>query len=104
MTARTPLSITASTSQPAPTRWRETTAAPRGPAPLSGGKVSHTARRLRALLNRPGTVIVDVSNAPRRPDNLATGAPWLPLPHQAIPGTLWIPGAGRGEIPTPVND
>ena len=50
------------------------------------------------------TVIVDVSNAPRRPDNLATGAPWLPLPHQAIPGSLWIPGAGLGDIPPAVDD
>lgn len=74
------------------------------PVTLTGGKVIHDARQLRTLLKRPGTVIVDVSNAPRRPDNLATGAPWLPLPHQAIPGTIWIPGAGLGEIPAPVDD
>jgi PQQ-dependent catabolism-associated CXXCW motif protein len=74
------------------------------PATLAGGKVIHDARRLQTLLKRPGTVVIDVSNAPRRPDNLATGAPWLPLPHQAIPGSLWIPGAGLGEIPPPVND
>jgi PQQ-dependent catabolism-associated CXXCW motif protein len=74
------------------------------PATLAGGKVIHDARRLRTLLKRPGTVVIDVSNAPRRPDNLATGAPWLPLPHQAIPGSLWIPGAGLGEIPPPVDD
>ncbi|HEY0342441.1 MAG TPA: rhodanese-like domain-containing protein, partial [Steroidobacteraceae bacterium] len=74
------------------------------PATLTGGKVINTAHQLRTLLNRPGTVIVDVSNAPRRPDNLATGAPWLPLPHPAIPGTLWIPGAGLGAIPTLLDD
>lgn len=74
------------------------------PATLTGGKVINTARELRTLLTRPGTIVVDVSNAPRRPDNLAAGAPWLPLPHQAIPGTLWIPGAGLGEIPPPLDD
>lgn len=74
------------------------------PATLAGGKVINSARQLQSLLTRPATVIVDVSNAPRRPDNLATGAPWLPLPHQAIPGSLWIPGAGLGEIPPAVDD
>ena len=67
------------------------------PATLAGGKVVNNAHQLQSLLQVPATVIVDVSNAPRRPDNLATGAPWLPLPHQAIPGSLWIPGAGLGE-------
>jgi PQQ-dependent catabolism-associated CXXCW motif protein len=74
------------------------------PETLAGGKVINTAHELHTLLNRPGTVLVDVSNAPLRPDNLATGAPWLPLPHRAIPGTLWIPGAGLGEIPPSMGD
>jgi PQQ-dependent catabolism-associated CXXCW motif protein len=74
------------------------------PATIAGGKVINGAQQLRSLLKRPATVIVDVSNAPRRPDNLATGAPWLPLPHPAIPGSLWIPGAGLGEIPPAVDD
>jgi PQQ-dependent catabolism-associated CXXCW motif protein len=74
------------------------------PATITGGKVVHDARSLRALLNRPGTVLVDVSNAPRRPENLAAGAPWLPLPHQAIPGSVWIPGVGSGEIPPATGD
>lgn len=74
------------------------------PATIAGGKVINSARQLQSLLKQPATVIVDVSNAPRRPDNLATGAPWLPLPHQAIPGSLWIPGAGLGEIPPALGD
>jgi PQQ-dependent catabolism-associated CXXCW motif protein len=69
------------------------------PTTLTGGHVISDARRLQALLEHPHTVVIDVSNAPRRPDNMAPGAPWLPLPHQAIPGSLWIPGAGLGEIP-----
>jgi PQQ-dependent catabolism-associated CXXCW motif protein len=74
------------------------------PVTLTGGKVINDAHQLRALLKRHGTVVIDVSNAPRRPDNLATGAPWLPLPHQAIPDTLWIPGTGLGEIPPAIDD
>lgn len=74
------------------------------PLTLSGGKVIDDAHRLRKLLNHSGTVIVDVSTAPRRPENMAPGAPWLPLPHRAIPGSLWIPGVGLGEIPPAVDE
>jgi PQQ-dependent catabolism-associated CXXCW motif protein len=67
------------------------------PATISGGSVIH-AKELQALLRQPGAAIIDVSNAPRRPSGLAPGAPWLPLPHRALPGALWIPGAGAGTI------
>ena len=73
------------------------------PATLSGAKVISNAHRLRALLRDQHPALIDVSNAPRRPDHMAPGAPWLPLPHHAIPGTLWIPGPGAGEIPAPVE-
>ncbi|TLY74430.1 MAG: hypothetical protein E6K49_13455 [Gammaproteobacteria bacterium] len=53
------------------------------PATIAGGTVIH-APQLRQLLKDSRVVIVDVSNAPRRPDGLAAGAPWLPLPHRAI--------------------
>ena len=74
------------------------------PKTLSGGVVVRGAHQLQALLKRGGAIIVDVSNAPRRPKDLAPGAPWLPLPHRAIPGSLWIPGVGFGEIPVAVDD
>jgi PQQ-dependent catabolism-associated CXXCW motif protein len=74
------------------------------PLTLTGGAVIHNARQLRALIRQGGVVLVDVSNAPRRPESLAPGAPWMPLPHRAIPGSLWIPGVGLGEIPLSVDD
>ena len=86
-----------------PSFWTGPTNSP-VPATIAGGKVINNARQLQSLLKRPDIVIVDVSNAPRRPDNLASGAPWLPLPHQAIPGSLWIPGVGLGEISPAVGD
>ena len=64
---------------------------------LHGGTVIH-ARRLAQLLKAGGVVVVDVSEAPRRPANLAAGAVWLPVPHPVIPGSIWIPGAGLGAI------
>jgi PQQ-dependent catabolism-associated CXXCW motif protein len=74
------------------------------PNTLTGGKVIRKARELVGLLRQGGAVVVDVSNAPRRPEGLAPGAPWLPLPHRAIPGSMWIPGVGLGEIPVSVDD
>ena len=72
------------------------------PATLSGGKVIHT-KALAALLKKDSVVVVDVSDAPRRPENMAPSAPWLPLPHHGIPGALWIPGAGLGEPPASID-
>jgi PQQ-dependent catabolism-associated CXXCW motif protein len=64
---------------------------------LTGATVIH-ARGLARLLKAGAVVIVDVSDAPKRPDNLPTGAIWLPVPHPVIPGAVWIPGAGLGAI------
>ena len=73
------------------------------PATLAGAKVITSAHRLHVLLDHKHPILIDVSSTPRRPDNMAPGAPWLPLPHHAIPGTVWIPGPGAGEIPAPVE-
>ncbi len=67
------------------------------PTSLPGATVVHTAAA-KALLQKPGLVIVDVSEKPRRPQGLAPGAPWLPPGHRDIPGSFWIPGAGHSPI------
>ncbi len=67
------------------------------PTSLDGGQVLHTLA-LRALLRTDKPILLDVSEAPRRPKT-ATTALWMPLPHQDIPGSIWIPGAGLGAIP-----
>ena len=103
-TAKPPSANTATAPAPEPTGFWTGPINSAVPATLAGGKVINSAHQLQSLLQVPATVIVDVSNAPRRPDNLATGAPWLPLPHQAIPGSLWIPGAGLGEISPAMAD
>jgi PQQ-dependent catabolism-associated CXXCW motif protein len=76
--------------------WTGPTDAP-VPATLRGGRVVH-ATALAAELAHGGVVVIDVSDAPRRPDTLAPGAPWMPLAHRGVPGALWIPGAGAGAI------
>lgn len=67
------------------------------PATLSGGTVIR-AKDLAGLLKQRGAVVVDVSNSQQRPEKLAPQAVWMPPPHPAIPGSLWIAGAGAGTI------
>jgi PQQ-dependent catabolism-associated CXXCW motif protein len=74
------------------------------PLTVTGGTVISKAHRLHALMNQGGAILIDVSGSPRRPEKLAPGAPWLPLPHRAIPGSLWIPDVGLGEVPVSVDD
>jgi PQQ-dependent catabolism-associated CXXCW motif protein len=67
------------------------------PATVAGGNVIHT-RRLKALLGRGGPVLVDVLPAPRRPEAMRADQPWMPVPRRDIPGSLWLPDVGRGEL------
>jgi PQQ-dependent catabolism-associated CXXCW motif protein len=73
------------------------------PAALHGGRVIRV-EELVVLLRQGRAVVIDVSNTPRRPAELAPGAPWLPLPHRAIPGALWFPGVGVGTPTREVED
>jgi PQQ-dependent catabolism-associated CXXCW motif protein len=73
------------------------------PSTLHGGRVIHV-EELEALLRQGKTVVIDVSNTPRRPAELAPGAPWLPLPHRALPDALWLPGVGAGALTREVED
>jgi PQQ-dependent catabolism-associated CXXCW motif protein len=73
------------------------------PSTIHGGKVIHV-EDVEALLRQGKAVVIDASNAPRRPAELAPGAPWLPLPHRAIPDALWLPGVGVGTLIQEVDD
>ncbi len=69
------------------------------PDSLRGATVLHGGA-LPAFIATAHPVLIDVLPAPRRPDGMAAGMPWLPLPHQNIPGSVWLPDVGRGEIDT----
>jgi PQQ-dependent catabolism-associated CXXCW motif protein len=73
------------------------------PETITGGQVIH-AQALANLIEAHNPVVIDVSNTPKRPDGMALDAPWLPLPHEAIPGSLWIPEAGMAEVPAHVDE
>ncbi len=92
--------------QPAPAEpegyWTGEANAP-VPASIHGGKVIHVQQLTKLVLAADGTIVLDVSSVPVKPDNLATDAQWLPPLHRGIPGARWIPGVGLGEVPTNVD-
>ena len=71
----------------------------RAPVPdtVAGAAVVHVPQ-LAALLQQGRAVPVDVLTAPRRPGGMRPEMPWLPPPHEDIPGSLWWPDIGRGAI------
>jgi PQQ-dependent catabolism-associated CXXCW motif protein len=69
------------------------------PATIAGGKVIH-AQEVAAFLKQTKALVIDVSNEPKKPAGMAPDAPWLPPPQEVIPGGVWLPGAGMGDIAT----
>ncbi len=67
------------------------------PETLKGATVLHT-QALMAFIAKARPFLVDVLPAPRRPDGMAPGSPWLPLPHMDIPHSVWLPDFGRGAL------
>ena len=72
----------------------------RAPVPdiVPGATVVHVSE-VQALIATGTAVLIDVLPAPRRPDSMRPGAPWLPTPHLTLPGALWWPEIGRGALP-----
>ncbi|MBV8537367.1 MAG: PQQ-dependent catabolism-associated CXXCW motif protein [Alphaproteobacteria bacterium] len=71
----------------------------RAPVPLTvAGGTAIATEDAKALWTDRHAIFVDVLPAPRRPEGQAPGAVWKPLPRLHIPGSLWLPDVGRGEI------
>jgi PQQ-dependent catabolism-associated CXXCW motif protein len=68
------------------------------PATLAGATVLPTASAAEAWINIHHALPIDVSAVPVKPPNMAPAMPWLPAPHQDIPGSVWLPGAGRAVL------
>jgi len=71
----------------------------RAPVPdtLRGGEVVHV-EAMRGIVARHEAVLIDVLPAPRRPEGMRPGMPWLPEPHRSLPGAVWWPDVGRGAL------
>lgn len=73
------------------------------PASIRGGKVVHAAE-LQELIEQHDPLLIDVSNMPKRPEGMPADAPWMPLPHEAIPKAIWIPDVGNGVVSAAVDE
>jgi PQQ-dependent catabolism-associated CXXCW motif protein len=67
------------------------------PVTLRGAKVIHTAEAERIWRSREAT-FVDVMPRPPRPRNLPEGTLWHDKPRSNIPGSIWLPDTGYGEL------
>ena len=61
-------------------------------------RAQHAIRPSAADETRIHLLLIDVLPAPRRPDGMRPGTPWLPLRHRTLPGSLWWPEVGRGGL------
>lgn len=69
-----------------------------GPVPetIAGGEVVDT-EALIALIGDETPVLIDVGPVPRKPDDIPADQ-WRAPPHRTIPGSVWLPGVGAGEL------
>ncbi len=67
------------------------------PATLQGATVIDTPAA-EALWRTGSAAFIDVLPQPGRPANLPPGTLWHPPSHESIPGSMWLPNVGFGEI------
>jgi PQQ-dependent catabolism-associated CXXCW motif protein len=67
------------------------------PATLAGGRVVTTAET-EALWQDKVAIFIDVMPRPPRPPNLPPGTVWRDRPRSNIPGSIWLPDTGYGEL------
>ena len=71
----------------------------RAPVPetLSGGRVLTTAET-EAIWRAKGAIFVDVLPRAPKPANLPAGTVWRDKPRFNIPGSIWLPDTGYGQL------
>lgn len=76
----------------------------RAPTPqtLEGARVLTTIEAEAEWRN--GAVFVDVLPRPPKPDNLPEGTIWREPSRLNIPGSIWLPNTGYGELAPPTED
>jgi PQQ-dependent catabolism-associated CXXCW motif protein len=72
------------------------------PATLRGARVLTTADA-RQLWESRAAVFIDVMPHAPRPANLPAGTIWRERPRSNIPGSIWLPDTGYGEL-APVTE
>jgi PQQ-dependent catabolism-associated CXXCW motif protein len=67
------------------------------PATLAGARVVTTGEA-EALWQDKTAIFIDVMPRPPRPPNLPPGTVWRDRPRSNIPGSIWLPDTGYGEL------
>ena len=77
----------------------------RAPVPdtLAGARVLSTAETEAIWRARTG-VFIDVLPRPPKPPNLPAGTVWRDKPRFNIPGSVWLPDTGYGELAAPTEE
>jgi PQQ-dependent catabolism-associated CXXCW motif protein len=77
----------------------------RAPVPetLSGARVITTAEAETIWRAKSG-VFIDVLPRAPKPGNLPAGTIWRDRPRQNIPGSIWLPDTGYGQLAKPMED
>ena len=65
------------------------------PATIAGGTVVDAAK-VEALIAQQRAILIDVAPSPHKPANAADT--WTAPPHRSLPGAVWLPDVGNGEI------
>ncbi len=67
------------------------------PATLAGARVVTTAEA-ESLWRDKTAIFIDVMPRPPRPPDLPPGTVWRDRPRANIPGSIWLPDTGYGEL------
>ena len=73
------------------------------PATLRGARVIGTEEAEQIWRSRSAS-FVDVMPRPPRPQNLPQGTLWRDKPRSNIPGSIWLPDTGYGELAPSMAD
>jgi len=85
-----------------PTNYRLDNYGAPTPAMLKGATVLSTARAFEAW-SQKAAIFVDVLPRPPKPAGLPREAVWRDAPRQDIPGSIWLPDTGYGELAAPIQ-
>lgn len=82
---------------PEPSGYRQNDYRAKVPATLTGAAVLTTQQAFEAWRDKRG-VFVDVLPRPPRPTGIPANAVWRDKPRFDIPGSVWLPETGYGEL------
>lgn len=68
------------------------------PATLRGAQALDTPLAERVWRTRTDVSWINVLPTARRPEGLPAATLWQPRPQRGIPGSVWLPETGRGEL------